>query len=161
MSPCRNCGGRTAAKKNTPPLQKANVNRDGSIGRPGGTHDFRLRGGRIEVIQFDCLAQYLRQVSAEPRGRSTGFNYGRHYGRKIAFPNMVWIDRRDAVRAPGEWLIVQELRQPSGAPTPPEQIAEQALGSGPVARQPAGEKPDFAFVVEAGQRGLENKGVFW
>jgi hypothetical protein len=169
MSPCRSCGGgpKTAAAR--PGANVRGAQQDQMVyGAPGDSIPFRRSSGRDITVEFNCMAQYRRPIPGSPTGRATGFNYSRHYGRRLVFPNMIWMDMRDAKADPGAWAITQVVDMPeppeeeTGAVSSAKEIAKTMFGRGEIQalRPTFGKEPDYNFVIEAGQRGMENGGVF-
>lgn len=163
ISMCRSCGSTKTAARPGANLRSARTAPD-VYGAPGESIDFRAVGNRRVVVSFNCRAQFRRTIPSSPTGKATGFNYARHYGARLVFPNMIWMDIRDALAEPGAWAVIETVGLPEVLPedVPIEEIGQALFGSGggPVARPKFEKKPNYGLVIRAGQRGMESGGVF-
>lgn len=163
ISMCRSCGSTKAVTRPGANMRAARQVPD-VYGAPGESIDFRAVGNRRVVVSFNCRAQFRRTIPSSPTGKATGFNYARHYGARLVFPNMIWMDVRDAQAEPGAWAIIETVGLPEelvGALSV-EEIGQVLFGNGggAVARPKFGKKPDYKLVIEVGQHGMKSGGVF-
>jgi len=143
MSPCRSCGGARSAPRTNVDSQIEMLSEAGVLGKPGLQIPLRLRGGGVTRVNFDCKAQCRARSHRSTTGKATRFNYAVHYNRRLKFPNMIWMDKRDAAADPALWQIIETIDDINREPKEPTEI-----------------DPDYQTIIEAGQRGLESGGVF-